>query len=173
MDVSLRPDAAFVRPWRTAALVAAAVAAVELVALVAVVGALLLPDTPARRAPAARSAAHPRTVSPAPTRQAAPATAELPRRKVSVLVLNGNGLAGAAARAAARVSRRGYRIRGVADAPRRDFTRSVVMYRRGFEREGRRLARDLGIRIVGPLDGIRPGELRGAQAVLVVGTPAR
>ena len=86
-----------------------------------------------------------------------------------VLVLNGNGRQGAAAAAASRVSHRGYRIGGVANAPRSDFTRSLVMYRRGFEGEGRRLARDLGIRIVGPLDGLRAAQLKGAQAVLVVG----
>ncbi len=97
------------------------------------------------------------------------AAAELPRRKVSVLVLNGNGRQGAAAATASRVSGRGYRIGGVANAPRTDFTRTLVMYRRGFEGEGRRLARDLGIGIVGPLDGMRPPQLHGAQAVVVVG----
>ena len=43
------------------------------------------------------------------------------------------------------------------------------MYRRGFEGEGRRLARDLGIRIVGPLDGLQASQLHGANAVLVIG----
>ena len=43
------------------------------------------------------------------------------------------------------------------------------MYRKGFEGEGRRLARDLGIRIVGPLDGLRTSQLHGAHAVVVVG----
>ena len=88
---------------------------------------------------------------------------------MTILVLNGNGRQGAAASAASRVSRHGYRIGGVANAPRSDFTRSLVMYRRGFEGEGRRLARDLGIRIVGPLDGLRASQLHGANAVLVVG----
>ena len=91
------------------------------------------------------------------------------RTKVSVLVLNGNGRQGAAAAAASRVSRRGYRIRAVANAPRMDYPRSLVMYRRGFEGEGLRLARDLGVRAVGPLDGIGPGQLHGAHTVLVVG----
>jgi hypothetical protein len=43
------------------------------------------------------------------------------------------------------------------------------MYRRGFEGEGRRLARDLGIKVVGPLDGMKPAQLHGAQAVLILG----
>ena len=88
---------------------------------------------------------------------------------MTVLVLNGNGRQGAAAAAAARVSHRGYRIGGVANAGSTDFTRSLVMYRRGFEGEGRRLARDLGIHLVGPLDGIQTSQLHGANAVLVVG----
>ena len=99
---------------------------------------------------------------------AAPA-AHLGRTKVTVLVLNGNGRQGAAAATASRVSRRGYKIGGVANAPSSDFTRSLVMYRRGFEGEGRRLARDLGIGIVGPLDGLRTSQLHGANAVVVVG----
>ena len=83
--------------------------------------------------------------------------------------VNGNGRQGAAAATAARVSHRGYRISGVANAPSSDFTRSLVMYRKGFEGEGRRLARDLEIRIVGPLDGLRAAQLHGAHAVVVVG----
>jgi hypothetical protein len=43
------------------------------------------------------------------------------------------------------------------------------MYRRGFEGEGRRLAQDLGVHVVGPLDGMRPAQLHGAQAVLILG----
>jgi len=93
----------------------------------------------------------------------------LPRRRVSVLVLNGNGRQGAAAATASRVARRGYRIGGVANAPRSDFTRTLVMYRRGFEGEAYRLAKDLRIRIVGPLDGMRPAQLQGAHTVIVVG----
>ena len=177
MDYPLHHDDTIVRPWRTATFVAVGVAAVELLLLIVVGGALLAkPDHGANRTAAARKATTPAhatkaraTAGKASAGKAAPAAAELPRRRVSVLVLNGNGRQGAAAAAASRVSRRGYRIGGVANAPSTDFTRSLVMYRRGFEGEGRRLARDLGIRIVGPLDGIRPGQLQGAQAVVVVG----
>lgn len=181
MDYPLHHDDAIVRPWRTATFVAVSVAAVELLLLIVVGGALLAkPDQGAKRtAPAkpehraAATAAAAAKAGKAPVKPAAKpagkAAAELPRRKVRVLVLNGNGRQGAAAAAASRVSRRGYRIGGVANAPRSDFTRSLVMYRRGFEGEGRRLARDLGIRIVGPLDGLRAAQLHGAQAVLVIG----
>jgi hypothetical protein len=178
VDYPLHHDDAIVRPWRTATFVAVAVAAVELLLLIVVGGALLAkPDhgtkTTASAKPAAPGGAtKTRTSKPAATPAAKPTravAAELPRRKVRVLVLNGNGRQGAAAAAASRVSNRGYRVGGVANAPRSDFTRSLVMYRRGFEGEGRRLARDLGIRIVGPLDGLRAAQLKGAQAVLVVG----
>ncbi len=174
MDYPLQHEDAIVRPWRTAALVAAAVAALELVLLVVVGGALLAkPDGAHHRStaePASRTGPVAATKARRSAAQARAATvAELPRRKVSVLVLNGNGRQGAAAATAVRVSRRGYRIGGVANAPRMDFTRTLVMYRRGFEGEGRRLAHDLGIRIVGPLDGMRARQLHGAHTVVVVG----
>ena len=159
-----------VRPWRTATLVAVAVAALELVLLVIVGGTLFARHatsahaTPVRTHTAAR---------PAPTRvhvtKAKPATLHLTRGQVGVLILNGNGQHGAASAAAARVHGHGYPIRAVGNAQRMDYTRSIVMFRPGFEAEGRRLGRDLGIAMVGPLDGLRAAQLHGAKAVLVVG----
>ena len=55
------------------------------------------------------------------------------------------------------------------NASRSDFTRSVVMYRKGFRPEAERLARDVGVKAVGPLDGLRPKELMGAHVAYVVG----
>jgi hypothetical protein len=162
-----------IRPWRTATLVAAAIAGVELLLLVVVAGALLArPDDgqPHKRQAQAKvvkqSIGKPAAVKPATQVAAKPALA---RTKVSVLVLNGNGVQGAAAAEASKVERRGYRIRAVTNAPRMDFVRSVVMYRAGFAPEAQRLAKDLGIGMVGPLDGIRPGQLLGAHTVVVVG----
>ncbi len=43
------------------------------------------------------------------------------------------------------------------------------MYRPGFRAEGLRLARDLGIKVVGPLDGIHTGALDGGQLAVIVG----
>ena len=177
MDVSYQHDDRLIRPWRTAALVACAVAAIELLILVVVGGALIAkPSTAGTTRPTAKhqaatasSARRAKAVAAVKKQRAAIPAAHLARRKVSVLVLNGNGRQGAAAATASRVSRRGYRIGGVANAPSSDFTRSLVMYRRGFEGEGRRLARDLGIRIVGPLDGLRVSQLHGSHAVVVVG----
>ena len=163
-----------VRPWRTATLVVAAVAAVELVLLVVIGGALLARSEPA--APAAKARATKAVAAKASTKKATAAArrtvaaqAALPRRKVKVVVLNGNGRTGAAAAAASRVSHRGYRLGVVGNAPSHDYPRSIVMYRTGFAAEGRRLARDLGVPIVSPLDGIRPRQLAGAHAVLILG----
>jgi LytR cell envelope-related transcriptional attenuator len=158
-----------VRPWRTATLVAVAVAALELVLLVIVGGTLFARHAKSTHATPVR--AH--TARLAHTRlhitKAKPAVLHLTRRQIGVLVLNGNGRHGAASSAAAQVRSHGYKIRSVGNAQRMDYTRSIVMFRPGFEAEGRRLGRDLGIAIVGPLDGLRAAQLHGAKAVLVVG----
>ena len=136
-----------VQPWQRATLLLALVAALELVLLIVAGGALLAkPAAPAKHA-----------------------AAQLPRRKMRLVVLNGNGRQGAAADAAARVEQRGYRIGLVANAPHHDYPQTIVMYKRGFEGEGQRLARDLGVHVVSPLDGMRPAQLHGAQAVLILG----
>ena len=85
------------------------------------------------------------------------------------MVLNGNGQAGAAHSAADRVQARGYLLGNVGNAPSTS-PRSLVMYRPGYAAEGRRLGRDLHVRIVRPLDGMRPVQLMGAHLVLIVGT---
>jgi hypothetical protein len=162
------------RPWRTATLVAAAVAALELVLIVVLVVAVLGRPVAER----VQQAAERKVLAPAPkpkpepepVREAAAVAAPtLTRHETSVLVLNGNGLRGAAATAAAVVHGKGYVVGGVGNAERTDFTRSVVMYRKGFEPEAERLAHDLGVKAVGPLDGLRAGDLMGAHLAFVVG----
>jgi hypothetical protein len=163
----LTPD---LRPWRTAAVAATAVASIELVVLLVIGVALLAKPVAAEvkrqaeahaLAPIAPKVVRPK-VKPVPA-------ARLSRGNTAVLVLNGNGRNGAAAVEADRVRVKGYRIAAVGDAPHRGYTRSLVMFRKGFAGEAHRLARDLRIRIVGPLDGVRPRDLSGAHAVVVVG----
>jgi hypothetical protein len=177
VDHPLPPPDALVRPWRTATLLACGVAALELVLLIVLGGALIAKEatTPARpKAKAARHAASTPARSVAASRASrravhpAPA-ARLARSKVRVLVLNGNGRHGAAGAAADRLHRRGYRIGAVTNARRMDYARSLVMYRRGYAGEGARLARELGIAVVGPLDGMRPAQLHGSHLVVIVG----
>ena len=155
-----------IRPWRRATIAVSAVAAVELVTL-AVVGIILLGNPLSRhlRASAAAAAA-PRTRASVPAPAKRPV---LPRSETSVMVLNGNGQAGAAHATADRVQSRGYMLGNVGNAPR-ITPHSVVMYRAGYEAEGRRLGRDMRVRIVRPLDGMRPTQLLGAHLVLIIGT---
>ena len=172
MDVSFHHNEQLVRPWRLAAFAAAAIAAVELIVLVVVGGALIAKASTGSSAKPNHKATIAKTEA-ATSAARAPAAkvpaAGLKRSRVSVLVLNGGTRQGAAAATAARAAKRGYRIGGVANAPSSDFTRTLVMYRPGFQGEGRRLARDLGIGIVGPLDGLRPTQLHGSHAVVVIG----
>jgi hypothetical protein len=159
--------------WRTATLVTGTIAALEAVLLLAA-GAVLLArplSHHGRTSAQAKPAAKAKPAPAAPVRRAKPVPPKLhlSRARTTVLVLNGNGQTGAAGAEAAAVRRFGYRINQVADAARMDYPASVVMYRPGYEAEGRRLARDLGITVVGPLDGVTVRELKGAQATVVVG----
>jgi hypothetical protein len=162
-----------VRPWRIAAYVAVAVAAFELVLLLVIGGGKLAGwatdrmDLAARQHALAAPADHAKRQVAA--RKATPApVAKRPRSKTVVLVLNGNGRTGAAAAAASRVHNRGYKIGEVTNAPER-VPRSIVMYRPGFAGEGRRLGRDLGVKLVTPLDGMRAKDLGRAHVVFILG----
>jgi hypothetical protein len=162
-----------VRPWRNAAYIAVGIAAFELLLLLAIGGGKLTGfvadrlEGAARQevlAPTKQTQAKPVSRKPA----AATAVAKRPRSKTVVMVLNGNGRTGAAASAASRVQSRGYRIGEVTNAPRQ-VSRSIVMYRPGFAGEGRRLGRDIGVRLVTPLDGMRASALDGAHVVFILG----
>ncbi len=160
------PDA--VRPWRTATLVATGFAAVELVILLAIAVVALGRPLVHHHAAAARTAA---SAAPAHTIVApAPTKPRLARADLEVEILNGNGRQGAAASEASTVRGLGYVVGNVGNAARADYTRSVVMYRRGYRAEGLRLGRDLGIRAVGPLDGLHPSDLMGAHLAVVIGS---
>jgi hypothetical protein len=153
------------RPWRTLTLVATAVATIEFVVIFSAFVAKPLvghiKDAAVAHATADEIASIP---EPPPI-----GTPKLSRSETSVLILNGNGRTGAAAAEADAVRRHGYLIGGVGDAKRADYARSLVMYRTGFRAEAFRLARDLGIEVVGPLDGMRAPALQGAHLAVIVG----
>jgi len=88
---------------------------------------------------------------------------------VRVLVLNGNGVSGAAGRTAAAISRRGYRIAGVANALHENYPRTLILYRPGYRAEGLRLAHQMDVRVVGPLDGVAPRTLHGGDLAVILG----
>jgi hypothetical protein len=89
--------------------------------------------------------------------------------KLSVLVLNGNGVNGAAGTEATSLETLGYGSSRSEDAPRHDYARSMVLYVPGYVQEARRLARDAHVGIVAPVDGIRNAQLKGSQLVVVLG----
>jgi LytR cell envelope-related transcriptional attenuator len=167
-SMSMPPDA-LARSWRTATMVASAVAALELV-LILILGVALLGQPLSERM---RDTAQQRELGITPAPKARPkigsSTPRLSRDETSVMVLNGNGVAGAAHATASQVEARGYSIGHVGNAKRTDFTRSLVMYRPGYRGEALRLARDLRIKIVGPLDGMNKRDLMGAHVAVVVG----
>lgn len=105
-----------------------------------------------------------------PVKKQTPApVAKLARNETSVIVLNGNGIQGAADEAAGVVQSLHYLIAGTANAPRTDFPRSFVMYRPGYKGEALRLAKDVRLKRVVPLDGMRAAELQGAHVALILG----
>jgi hypothetical protein len=170
VDHPLVAQQELVRPWRLAACIAGGIAIAETLLLLAIGGGALVHAVSDRVQVEARERAlAPAKQAPATRRPAKPAVARTPRGRTVVMVLNGNGRTGAAASAASRVRSRGYRIGTVGNAGSTDFARDLVMFRPGFAGEGRRLGRDLGVKQVGPLDGMRVRDLGRAHVVLVLG----
>lgn len=153
-------------PWRAATLVVGAVAAIELIILL---GIVIAHAAPKHRAVTTGATAH-------VVQHATPKAPPVPthplraRAAVHVLVLNGNGVQGAAATTAARLQVEGYRISGARNAERHNYAQSMVLYVPGWIKEARRLAHDTGVRLVAPVDGLRPGTLKGSKLVVVLGS---
>jgi hypothetical protein len=172
-------------PWRTATLVASAIAAAELVGLF-VIGAFVLAHpfghhhhaTTSTTAAAATPAVHHtatvhRHVVPVPAKDRfAPILSHSlrPRATLRVLVLNANGVQGAAHTEAAHLQGLGYVIGGAANAPGHHYARSMVMFVPGYLREARRLARETGIKLVAPVDGLTPSTLSASRLVVLLGS---
>lgn len=171
MDGPLAAPDALIRPWRRATIVASLIAAVELVVLL--VAGFALVAKPLSHSMQKQAEVHAITptqhrTTKAATRVVAPVP-KLTRYQTDVLVLNGNGRAGAASDAASRLRNFGYTISGTGNAPRTDYASTVVMFRPGYHGEASRLARDMHLKVVGPLDGLKPKQLLGAQVAIVLG----
>jgi hypothetical protein len=157
-------------PWRTATIAVGVVATIELVALIGIGATRLAAPL---RAHVVAPATHVATSS-TPQRHVR-SVASIPshplrlRAKLSVLVLNGNGVSGAAGSEATSLRTLGYGSSRSEDAPRHDYARSMVLYVPGYVQEARRLARDARLRVVAPVDGIRNAALKGSQLVVVLG----
>jgi hypothetical protein len=140
-------------PWRTLAL-AASVLALGAGSVVALVDR----PTVTGAAPGSRQA------------RKGPALPPLrPRSRISVLVLNGNGIEGAAGTKAAVILSCGYRHAIPFDAPQHDYARSLVLFRPGWQREAERLAKDSGIPTVATLDGRVAPEYASVPLILILG----
>jgi hypothetical protein len=159
-------DLDVIRPWRRATIVVTAVATLELIALAAIAIAILgNPLSHHLREATATAAGTDLVQKPAaaPVKKAA-----LGRGDTSVMVLNGGGQSGAAHAAADRVSAHGYQLGQVGNAAG-GTAHTLIMYRPGYAAEAARLGHDLQVRIVRPLDGMRPAQLMGSHLVLIMG----
>jgi hypothetical protein len=174
LDVPASPQE-LVRPWRTATIVASSIAAVELLLLLGAGAVLLarpLSHAVRRHAEVAAQPAKEKAKQPTARRHkkaARPAAAKLSRAHTRVVVYNGNGRAGAAAHAAAKLQTLGYAISGTGNASRQDYAATVVLYSAGFRPEAERLARDVGAKVVGPVDGMPRSALMGGQLAIILG----
>jgi hypothetical protein len=172
VDAPLTAPDALIRPWRTATLVASLVAAVELILLFGA-GVLIfakpLSHAVQRHAQAAAFAPTAAKHVVAHARKVVVGPPKLARTKTGVFVLNGNGRSGAAADEAQKLSTFGYRVPGTGNAKRSDYATTVVMFRQGYHAEALRLARDLHVKIIGPLDGLKPAALHGGQLAILLG----
>ena len=122
-------------------------------------------DTAAAATPAATKPA----AAPA-HRKHKPAKPIPPNAQIPIMVLNSNGIHGAAHRLAAQVQGFGYPITYVGNAQRRGLP-TIVQYAKGYGPAARKLARRLGnVQFVTPLDGITPGQAGRAKLVIILGT---
>jgi hypothetical protein len=139
-------------PWRLATLAASALA-------LAILGALVLTHRQGQTRPEPGSGRVRKGPALPPLR---------PRSRISVLVLNGNGIGGAAGGEATNLLARGYRHAMPSDAPSLDYARSLVLFRPGWQREAQRLSRDARIPAVAPLDGrVAPAYARVPLVVIL------
>jgi hypothetical protein len=120
------------------------------------------PVTPTVKNPPAQPSGAPRKHKPA---KPIPPNGQIP-----IMVLNSNGIHGAAHRLAAQVQSYGYPITYVGNAQRQGLP-TIVQYAKGYGPAARKLARRLGnVQFVTPLDGITPTQAGRAKLVIILGT---
>jgi hypothetical protein len=167
-----------IQPWRAAAMIATGIAAIELFILLLIgfmFGAKVFSDKTETATIAAIKREVPKAAQTQAENKPAEASKEkqkpkaLPRGKTSVVVLNGNGIPGAAAVSADKAHSLHYIVTATGNAPSTGFARSMVMFRPGFKPAAQRLAKDMGVKAVTPLEGMTNSYLQGAQLALIIG----
>jgi hypothetical protein len=111
-----------------------------------------------------------KTPPASPPKKHRPAKPIPPNGQIPVMVLNSNGIHGAAHRLAAQVQTFGYPITYVGNAQKRGLP-TIVQYAKGYGPAARKLAKRLGnVQFVTPLDGITPTQAGKAKLVIILGT---
>ena len=127
---------------------------------------------PSTSATVAKTAAHvvkkTHAVTPPPAKPKKHKTAVPAPAKTPVMVLNANGVSGAAGAVAVKLNSYGYPTPVVTNARQRGVP-PTIMYAPGYGPAARALARKVGhVLYVTPLDGVKPSELHGAKLVIYV-----
>jgi hypothetical protein len=60
-------------------------------------------------------------------------------------------------------------VAATGNAARTDYATTVIMYRAGYQGDAVRLAHGLHVKVVGPLDGLKPAALHGSQLAILLG----
>jgi hypothetical protein len=101
-------------------------------------------------------------------RQPATKAGAIDPAQVSVAVLNGTSVGGLGAKVGDDVEANGFNL-GAVTTSSEPFAQTVVMFEDGHEREARRVARDLGVDPVQPIDRAAQRVAEGADVVVIAG----
>ena len=101
-------------------------------------------------------------------RERTPKAGAIEPSDVSVAVLNGTSVAGLGAKVGDDVKANGFELGAVTTIPE-PFDQTVVRYEEGHEREARKVARDLGVGLVQPIDRQAQRLSEGADVVVIAG----
>jgi len=88
--------------------------------------------------------------------------------EVEVAVLNGSSVSGLAGKVGADVHANGFEV-GTTDSAERHYDQTVVMYQRGEQAAANKVAHDLGIKPVQPIDGATRDVVNGADVTVIAG----
>lgn len=98
----------------------------------------------------------------------APRAGAVDPAQVTVAVLNGTSVGGLGAKVGDDVTANGFNL-GAVSTSSEPFAQTVVMFEEGHQREARRLARDLGVDPVQPIDRAAQRVSGGADVVVIAG----